>query len=101
MGWASVLTTRRSACDGADVDTGHRAGGMMGAMDTQQIASIEHTAMEHFTRADYDLAFAEEQELVDTQADRVLDWLRQMDTPSRYQINRLEHSLQSATRAER
>jgi predicted HD phosphohydrolase len=74
---------------------------MMDAVDTEQISSIEHTAMEHFTRADYDLAFAEEQELIDTQADRVLDWLRQMDTPSRYQINRLEHSLQSASRAER
>jgi predicted HD phosphohydrolase len=74
---------------------------MDGAMDTARSAQIAHTAMEDFSRSDYDLAFAEEQELIDTQADRVLVWLRQMDSPSRYQINRLGHSLQTATRAER
>jgi predicted HD phosphohydrolase len=57
--------------------------------------------MEHGTRADYDLVFAHEQTQLDSQADRVLDWLRQMEGPSPYKISRLEHSLQSATRAER
>lgn len=32
-------------------------------------------------------------------ADRVLGWLRTMDTPSGYRITRLEHCLQAATRA--
>jgi predicted HD phosphohydrolase len=73
----------------------------MAALDHTASPQIAHTAMEHFTRADYDLAFAEEQELIDTQADRVLAWLRSMAGPSHYQIDRLGHSLQSATRAER
>ena len=34
------------------------------------------------------------------QADRVLGWLRQMDGDSPYQISRLDHCLQTATRAE-
>ncbi|TVR36798.1 MAG: HD domain-containing protein [Nitriliruptor sp.] len=33
--------------------------------------------------------------------DRVLGWLRAMDQPSGYQITRLEHCLQAATRAQR
>lgn len=33
--------------------------------------------------------------------DRVLGWLREMDEPGPYQISRLEHSLQAATRARR
>ena len=32
---------------------------------------------------------------------QVMDWLREMDGESPYQVTRLEHSLQSATRAER
>jgi predicted HD phosphohydrolase len=74
---------------------------MMDAVDTPSTQRIAQTEMAHFSRADYDLAFAEEQELIDTQADRVLDWLRLMDGPSRYPVTRLGHSLQSATRAER
>ena len=68
--------------------------------DTDQ-GTITTTSMDLFTRADYDLAFADEAELMASQADRVLDWLRQMDLPGRYPITRLVHSLQSATRAER
>ena len=34
------------------------------------------------------------------QADRVLGWLEAMDGPSPYLVTRLEHSLQTATRAE-
>lgn len=58
------------------------------------------TAMEHGTQADYDLVFAHDAANVAGQADRVLDWLRQMDGDSPYQISRLEHCLQTATRAE-
>ncbi|MGI9236275.1 MAG: HD domain-containing protein [Woeseiaceae bacterium] len=58
------------------------------------------TAMEDGTQADYDLVFAHDAEFSALQADRVLAWLRQMDGDSPYQISRLEHCLQTATRAE-
>jgi predicted HD phosphohydrolase len=57
--------------------------------------------MEHGTRHDYDLVFAHEAEQIATQADRVLGWLREMEGDSPYRISRLDHVLQSATRAER
>ena len=63
--------------------------------------TVAFTSMDHGTRADYDLVFAHEHAQVSSQADRVMDWLRQMDGPSPYRISRLEHVLQSATRAER
>jgi predicted HD phosphohydrolase len=53
------------------------------------------------TQADYDLLAAHEAAHPDNMADRVLGWLRQMDTDSPYRITRLGHSLQTATRAER
>lgn len=62
---------------------------------------VQFTAMEHGTLDDYELVFAHEQEQLDSQADRVMDWLRQMDGSSPYKISRLDHVLQSATRAER
>jgi predicted HD phosphohydrolase len=62
--------------------------------------TVSFTAMEHGTKADYELVFAHEHDQIVTQADRVLEWLRQMDGPSPYQISRLDHVLQSATRAE-
>jgi predicted HD phosphohydrolase len=62
---------------------------------------VGFTDMQHGTREDYELVFAHEQAQIDTQADRALDWLRQMDGDSPYQISRLDHVLQSATRAER
>src|SRR5207244_1965404 len=53
------------------------------------------------TREDYALlAELEERELAGF-ADRVLGWLRTMDDAAGYQITRLEHSLQAATRAHR
>ena len=66
----------------------------------QHLDTVAFTAMEHGTKDDYVLVFAHEQEQLDTQADRVMDWLRQMDGPSPYKISRLDHVLQSATRAE-
>lgn len=61
---------------------------------------VGFTAMADGTRADYDLVTQHDAELRAGLADRVLDWLRSMDGPSPYQISRLEHCLQSATRAE-
>jgi len=63
--------------------------------------TVGFTAMEHGTAEDYRLVFDHEQRQIDTQADRVLDWLRQMDGPTPYRVSRLDHVLQSATRAER
>ena len=64
-------------------------------------SKVAFTAMEFGTQADYDLLFAGEAEKADDFAGRVLGWLRDMDTESPYQVTRLEHSLQTATRAER
>ena len=58
------------------------------------------TSMDQGTQEDYDLVFAHDAAIAAGQADRVLDWLRQMDGDSPYQISRLEHCLQTATRAE-
>ncbi len=63
-------------------------------------AKVSFTAMKDGTRADYELVFAHDRENVAQQADRVLGWLEQMDGDSPYQISRLEHCLQTATRAE-
>ncbi len=62
--------------------------------------TVAFTAMEQGTIEDYVLVFAHEQEQLDTQADRVLGWLREMEGPSPYKISRLDHVLQSATKAE-
>ncbi len=64
------------------------------------IDKVRFTAMQDGTQADYDLVFAHDARNVAKQADRVLGWLRQMEGESPYQISRLEHCLQTATRAE-
>jgi len=62
---------------------------------------VKFTAMEDGTQADYDLVVAHEAENVRALPDKVIGWLGKMDGESPYQISRLEHSLQTATRAER
>ena len=62
---------------------------------------VSFTAMEYGTRADYDLAFEHDALNVAATAGRVIEWLKLMDCDSPYQITRLGHSLQTATRAER
>ncbi len=62
---------------------------------------VGFTAMEHGTQDDYALVAkydVQEQKLL---PGRVVQWLSSMDGPSPYQISRLDHCLQSATRAER
>ena len=61
---------------------------------------VRFTAMRDGTQADYDLVFAHDAGMLGGQADRVLEWLRLMDGDSPYRITRLEHCLQTATRAE-
>ena len=62
---------------------------------------VSFTAMEHGTQEDYDLVMADETSKAGQLADRVLEWLRQLDCDSPYHVTRLGHSLQTATRAER
>lgn len=71
------------------------------SIDPDAAPMASFTAMEHGTRADYDLVFDHEQHQINGQADRILGWLEQMRGPSPYRISRLDHVLQSATRAER
>lgn len=64
------------------------------------IDKVRFTAMEDGTQTDYDLVFAHDARNAANQADRVLGWLQQMEGESPYKISRLEHCLQTATRAE-
>jgi len=57
--------------------------------------------MEYGTSADYELAALHDAKVRAATAGRVIEWLQQMDGESPYRISRLEHSLQTATRAER
>ena len=65
------------------------------------MSKVNFTAMDHGTREDYDLVFAHDAKNAAGQAQRVIGWLRDMDGDSPYQISRLQHCLQTATRAER
>lgn len=62
---------------------------------------VRFTAMEHGTKSDYDIVFAHVDKNTAGLADRVLDWLKTMDGDAPYQVSRLDHCLQTATRAER
>jgi len=57
--------------------------------------------MQHGSQADYDIVIAHAAMQASYHSDRVLGWLRAMDGDSPYQISRLDHCLQTATRAER
>ena len=60
---------------------------------------VSFTAMEHGTREDYELIATHDRKHASRQVDRVLQWLREMDGESPYRISRLDHCLQTATRA--
>lgn len=64
-------------------------------------AKVSYTAMEHGTQDDCDIVNVHFDKQKAMFADQVMDWLRQLDGESPYQISRLEHCLQTATRAER
>ncbi len=63
--------------------------------------TVSFTQMSDRTADDYALLSEYEQEELDEFPDRVLEWLRSMDEHTGYQITRLGHSLQAATRAHR
>jgi predicted HD phosphohydrolase len=62
---------------------------------------VGFTRMQDGTAHDYALLAEIEQRDLAGFADRVLGWLGAMDTAAGYQVTRLEHSLQAATRAHR
>jgi predicted HD phosphohydrolase len=68
---------------------------------TAEGPTVGFTRMKDGTADDYVLLAEVERRDLEGFADRVLDWLRAMDVPSGYQVTRLEHSLQAATRAHR
>ena len=64
--------------------------------------TVSFTRMADGTREDYELLERFEEEFAAGTADRVLAHLRELsDSVAGYQVDRLEHSLQSATRAYR
>lgn len=63
--------------------------------------TVGFTRMQDGTADDYALVAEIERRDLAGFADRVLSWLRAMDTQAGYRITRLEHCLQAATRAHR
>lgn len=62
---------------------------------------VQFTQMKDGTREEYEFLQAHEREYIAALPDRVLDGLRALDDGmGGYRVTRLEHSLQSATRAE-
>ena len=64
------------------------------------MSKVNFTAMDRGTREDYDLVFAHDVKNGSHQAEQVIGWLHAMDGDSPYHVSRLEHCLQTATRAE-
>ncbi len=62
---------------------------------------VSFTQMKDGTAEDYALLGRIEAQEMQDFPDRVLGWLRTMDDSAGYQISRLDHSLQAATRAHR
>lgn len=62
---------------------------------------VGFTRMSDGTAEDYELLAGYEKAELDSFPDTVLGWLRSMDEHTGYQVTRLGHSLQAATRAHR
>ena len=62
--------------------------------------TVKFATFTEATREDFELISVHDAENASRNADRAMGWLRSMDGPSPYQVSRLEHCLQSATRAE-
>ena len=62
---------------------------------------VGFTSMDQGTKEDYDLIALHDSENERGLPIRVIEWLKMMDGQSPYQISRLQHSLQTATRAEK
>ena len=71
-------------------------------MATSSGTTVSFTSMADGTREDYELLGRHEEEFAAGTADRVLAYLRELSgSLAGYQVDRLEHSLQTATRAYR
>ena len=62
---------------------------------------VSFIAMVDGTKADYGIVRRHDAQTVAATAGNVIGWLQQMDGDSPYQVTRLGHALQTATRAER
>ena len=66
------------------------------------MSKVQFTEMKHGSKEDYELLSKFEKEYAEKLPDRILEALLNLgDSMDGYQVSRLEHSLQSATRAER
>lgn len=66
-----------------------------------QMTEVSFRRMDHGTRADYAFLHGHEQAYIKALPDRLLEALQRLDQSiAGYQVSRLEHSLQSASRAE-
>ena len=66
------------------------------------MSKVQFTQMKHGSKEDYELLSKFEKEYAEKLPDRILEALLNLgDSMDGYQVSRLEHSLQSATRAER
>ena len=66
------------------------------------MSKVQFTEMKHGSKEDYELLSKFEKKFAKKLPDRILEALRNLgDSMDGYQVSRLEHSLQSATRAER
>ena len=66
----------------------------------ETIEKVSFRRMDEGTREEYERVMAHEDLNIAAQVDRVIGWLKEMDNETVYQVTRLEHALQSATRAE-
>jgi len=67
----------------------------------ESTAVVSFTQMKDGTAEDYEMLGRLEAEELKSFPDRVLGWLATMEESAGYQVSRLEHSLQAATRAHR
>jgi len=66
------------------------------------VSKVKFTEMKEGSKEDYELLSKFEKEFAEKLPDRILEALRNLgESMDGYQVSRLEHSLQSATRAER
>ena len=65
------------------------------------VKKVRFISMDQGTKEDYDLVAIHDSKNEKGLYKRVIKWLLMMDGDSPYQISRLQHSLQTATRAEK
>ena len=65
------------------------------------VKKVRFISMDQVTKEDYDLVAIHDSKNEKGLYKRVIKWLLMMDGDSPYQISRLQHSLQTATRAEK